>query len=65
MTVELTLCVKHGLQVVRDYEAPVGDCEPKAQWFNDKGVVQECDARRGTTPKILEYFAQQLKERGT
>lgn len=61
-TAQLTLCVKHGLQIVRDKQAPAGDCHPKAQWFGEKGIVQECDARNGTTPKILEYFTQLEKE---
>lgn len=59
----LTLCVKHGAQVAGNLEAPTGECNPKPQWFGEGGVIQECDARKGMTPKILEYIAEKVKEK--
>jgi len=58
MTVELTLCIRHAAQVLGNLQAPTGDCHPKAVWFGERGVIQECDANRGMTPKILEYIQE-------
>jgi len=62
--VELLLCVRHAAQVAGNLEAATGDCHPKAQWIGEKGIIQQCDARRGMNPKILEYIVEQSKERG-
>jgi hypothetical protein len=63
MSVELLLCVKHAAQVAGNLEAATGECHPKAQWFGVGGVIQECEARYGTNPKILEYIAEQTAKR--
>lgn len=64
MTVQLLLCVKHAVEVAANLEVPTEGCTPKPQWFGTDGVIQECEARLGPTPKILEYLLQEAQERG-
>lgn len=63
MTVQLLLCVKHAVEVAANLGIPTDGCTPKPQWFNEWGLIQECEARSGPTPKILEYIDQETKKR--
>ncbi len=63
MSVQLLLCVKHAVEVAANLEAPTAGCQPKPQWFGTDGVIQECEARLGPTPKVLEFIDQETKKR--
>ncbi len=63
MTVQLLLCTKHAIEVAANLKAPTAGCTPKPQWFGTGGIIQECEARSGPTPKILEYLLQEAQER--
>lgn len=64
MSVELLLCVRHATQVAGNLEVPTHACFPKPQWMGDDLIMHECDARYGSTPKILEYLLQEAQTRG-
>jgi hypothetical protein len=63
VSVQLLLCVRHATQVAANLEAPTHACFPKPQWFGQDGVIQECEARYGPNPKIIQYIAEQTAER--